>query len=104
MVSAPGVIDAPAPDVDGEHDDDGGLTAPGPAPRRRDGFDRLEYWGGLAIVATCCIFVLVQLHPKLLLRNSTIAGGDSGAHVWFPDYLRDHLLPWRVSGWSNDFY
>ncbi|MDQ1431974.1 MAG: hypothetical protein QOF40_2576 [Actinomycetota bacterium] len=104
MVSAPGVIDAPSRDVDGEDDDDGGLAAPGPDPRLRDGFDRLDYWVGLAIVAACCIFVLLQLDPKLLLRNTTIAGGDTGAHVWFPDYLRDHLLPWRVAGWSNDFY
>ena len=35
-------------------------------------------------------------------RNTTITGGDTGAHVWFPAYLRDHLLPWRVAGWSND--
>ena len=27
-----------------------------------------------------------------------------GAHVWWPAYLRDHLLPWRVAGWSPDFY
>ncbi len=102
MESAHGVIDAPAR----EDDDDGGRGAapPLPAPRVRDGFDRLEYWVGIAIVATCCIFVLVQLEPKLLLRNTTITGGDTGAHVWFPDYLRDHLLPWRVAGWSNDFY
>jgi hypothetical protein len=105
MVSAHGVIDAPAPGLDGEDDDGGGLATPGgQTPRLRDGFDRLDYWVGLAIVATCCIFVLVLLDPKLLLRNTTVAGGDTGAHVWFPEYLRDHLLPWRVSGWSNDFY
>ncbi len=39
-----------------------------------------------------------------MLRNTTITGGDTGAHVWFPDFLIDHFLPWRVSGWSNDFY
>ncbi len=28
-----------------------------------------------------------------------------GAHVWFPAYLRDHLLPsWRVAGWSPDWF
>jgi len=48
--------------------------------------------------------VLLQLDPRLVLRNTTITGGDTGAHVWFPDYLIDHFLPWRVSGWSNDFY
>ena len=39
-----------------------------------------------------------------MLRNTTITGGDTGAHVWFPDFLIDHFLPWRVAGWSNDFY
>jgi hypothetical protein len=24
--------------------------------------------------------------------------------VWWPAYLRDHLLPWRIAGWSSDFY
>jgi hypothetical protein len=104
MVSTPGVIDAPA----GEDDEHESSSPPPPTPRPtarlRDGFDRLDYWVGLAIVAACVVFVLVQLDPKLLLRNTTIAGGDTGAHVWFPDYLRDHLLPWRVAGWSNDFY
>ena len=48
--------------------------------------------------------MFVQLGPKLVLRNTTITGGDTGAHVWFPDFLIDHFLPWRVAGWSNDFY
>jgi len=60
---------------------------------------------GAAVVSACCILVLVMLHPPLLLRNTTPNGGDLGAHVWFPAYLRDHLLPnWRVAGWSNDWF
>jgi hypothetical protein len=60
--------------------------------------------GGLVVTA-CCALVLVVLHPDLLLRNTTPNGGDLGAHVWFPAYLRDHLLPnWRVAGWSNDWF
>ena len=27
-----------------------------------------------------------------------------GAHVWGPAYLRDHLLPWKLNGWSMDWY
>src|SRR6476661_140193 len=38
-------------------------------------------------------------------RDLTANGGDLGAHVWFPAFLRDHLLPnWRVAGWSNDWF
>src|SRR5581483_11235857 len=42
--------------------------------------------------------------PGLLFRNTTPAGGDTAAHVWWPAYLRDHLLPWRLQGWTPDFY
>jgi hypothetical protein len=60
---------------------------------------------GAAVVVSCCVVVLWVLHPSLLLRDTTPNGGDLGAHVWFPAFLRDHLLPdWRVAGWSNDWF
>src|SRR5207302_5121332 len=50
-------------------------------------------------------FVLWQLQPSQLFRNTTPAGGDMGAHVWQPAYLRDHLLPHgRLTGWTPDWY
>src|SRR3954451_976780 len=114
MVRAPDVIDAPERDgergsgepaerAEGEDAGDSSRRPP-VAPRRRDGYDRLEQWVGLAILATCIVYVFIQLGPSLVLRNTTITGGDTGAHVWFPDFLIDHFLPWRVAGWSNDFY
>lgn len=60
---------------------------------------------GLLAVLCSCSLVLWQLHPALLLRDTTANGGDMGAHVWFPAYLRDHLLPsFRVAGWSPDWF
>jgi len=60
---------------------------------------------GVVVVIACCVFVFQQLNPGLLFRNTTANGGDMGAHVWFPAYLRDHLLPsWRVAGWSPDVF
>ena len=51
------------------------------------------------------VFTLAQLHPDLLFSNTTPTGGDMGAHVWGPAYLRDHLLPhFRLSGWAPDWY
>jgi hypothetical protein len=65
----------------------------------------LETWTGVAIVVACCVFVLFQLQPDLLLRNTTPAGGDTGAHVWWPAFLRDHLLPQgRIAGWAPDWF
>jgi hypothetical protein len=59
----------------------------------------------LFVVAACVIFVFVQLKPGLLFSNTTPAGGDMGAHVWAPAYLRDHLLTkGRLTGWTPDWY
>jgi hypothetical protein len=68
------------------------------------GVDDLERWIGLFVLAACVAFVFVELRPDLLLRDTTPTGGDTAAHVWWPAYLRDHLLPWRIAGWSPDFY
>jgi hypothetical protein len=58
-----------------------------------------------AAVGGAALFVLVNLKPHLLLANTTPAGGDMGAHVWGPAYLRDHLLPHgRITGWTPDWY
>ena len=57
------------------------------------------------VVAGCVLYTLAQLHPDLILKNTTPAGGDMGAHVWGPAYLRDHILPhFWLSGWSPDWY
>ena len=75
--------------------------APSPSPRARRLLGRLDLWAGLLVVAACCAFIFVQLEPGLLFRNTTPSGGDTAAHVWWPAYLRDHLLPFRLAGWSS---
>ncbi len=58
-----------------------------------------------AVVLGATLMVLAALHPNLILRNNTPTGGDMGAHVWGPAYLRDVLLPhFRLTGWSMDWY
>lgn len=45
------------------------------------------------------------MRPDRILLANTPAGGDMGAHVLVPAFLRDTLLPaGRVMGWSNDWY
>lgn len=67
-----------------------------------------DYWKRLStiiVVGGATIFLLLTLHPDLILRNNTPTGGDMGAHVWGPAFLRDHLLNnFRLSGWSMDWY
>ncbi len=59
----------------------------------------------LAVAVACALFVFVQMRPDLLFADTTPAGGDMGAHVWGPAFLRDHLLPsGRLTGWTPDWY
>jgi len=58
-----------------------------------------------AVVAAAVVFTFVHLQPGLLFTDNTPAGGDMGAHVWGPAFLRDHLLPeGRLTGWTPDWY
>src|SRR5947209_10338405 len=59
-----------------------------------------------AVVLTLsCLYIFWQLRPDLLFRNSLPAGGDMGAHVWGPNYLKNHLLPHeRITGWAPSWY
>lgn len=57
------------------------------------------------VVGAAALFVFLQLQPSLIFRNTTPAGGDMGAHVWGPAFMRDHLLPQgRLTGWAPDWY
>ena len=70
---------------------------------RRDRFvQRTVDW---IVVVTCALFVIANLHPDDILSSAVPSGGDMGAHVWGPAFLRDHLLPeLRLSGWTPDWY
>jgi hypothetical protein len=40
-----------------------------------------------------------------MLKNSTPTGGDMGAHVWTPDFIKRGLIPkGRLTGWSDDWF
>src|SRR5579884_3977952 len=57
------------------------------------------------VVGGMVVFVLWQFHPSLLFLNTTTSGGDTGAHVALPAYMRDHLLPHgRLTGWDPGWY
>src|ERR1700722_15231033 len=61
-------------------------------------------WANLAVVAGVTLVALSQLHPSLLLANTTTAGGDTGAHVMLPAFLKSHLLTHgQVTGWDPDW-
>ncbi|MDJ0770510.1 MAG: hypothetical protein QNJ12_17080 [Ilumatobacter sp.] len=60
-------------------------------------------------VTTYVMMNVVHLSPfpgrDLIFDDTTPTGGDFGAHVWGPAYLRDHLLgDFRLNGWTMDWY
>ena len=60
---------------------------------------------GFILVAGSALFVYWRLQPHLIFRNNTPTGGDMGAHVWGPQYLKDHMWSWgRLTGWAPDWY
>jgi hypothetical protein len=59
----------------------------------------------LLVVLAACAFTFKELQPSKLFSTSTPAGGDMGAHVWQPAYLRHHLLTHlRLTGWAPSWY
>ncbi|HET8740525.1 MAG TPA: hypothetical protein VFO17_12450 [Acidimicrobiia bacterium] len=57
------------------------------------------------ILGATSLIILIVMNPALILSSTTPTGGDMGAHVFGPAYLRDTLLPQgRILGWSNDWF
>ena len=57
------------------------------------------------VVGGVTLFVVWNVSPWLWFTDTTPTGGDLGAHVWSPAYLRNELLPnFRLTGWSPDWY
>ncbi|MEM8708851.1 MAG: hypothetical protein AAGE98_20475, partial [Actinomycetota bacterium] len=64
-----------------------------------------QHYATFALVALSTVFVAWNVQPDLWFDDTTPTGGDMGAHVWSPAYLRDVLLPeFRLTGWSPDWY
>jgi hypothetical protein len=56
-------------------------------------------------LAGISLVIFIVMNPWWIVSSTTPTGGDMGAHVFGPAYLRDHLLPeGRVTGWSNDWF
>lgn len=66
---------------------------------------RTRSWVWVGIVSAASLIILGVLQPQLLLEANTPSGGDMGAHVFGPAYLRDVLIPsGRLMGWSQDWF
>jgi hypothetical protein len=57
------------------------------------------------IVGLTTVWLIWTMSPWAWFIDSTPTGGDMGAHVWSPKFLREELLPnFRLTGWSPDWY
>ncbi len=70
---------------------------------------RSEWWWlpGLITAVTIVSVIVVtlsQLHPSLLLTNTTTTGGDTGAHIAMPKFLETLLTHGHVTGWDPGWY
>ncbi|MDX2378483.1 MAG: hypothetical protein QNM02_01835 [Acidimicrobiia bacterium] len=79
------------------------------APWPPDRVVRVLVTSSVLVVTTAIMMWIVHLNPigadNLVFTDTTPTGGDMGAHVWAPAFLRDHFLPnFQLSGWSMDWY
>src|SRR6478735_1084776 len=75
------------------------LNAPWPTERI------VQYLTALVLVGGSMFAVLQVVHLQLVFTDNTPTGGDMGAHVMAPAFLRDVLLPsGQLSGWSMYWY
>ena len=59
----------------------------------------------VSLSVTTAIMLRVVHFTELVFRDTTPTGGDFGAHVWGPAFMRDNLLgSFRLNGWTMDWY
>ncbi len=105
--------EAPGDGADGGTSPDQG--GPGPAGKPRHALEggrvyweiarrlaKPEQFVTFVVVAAAVVFTFVQFEPSNLFRNTTISGGDTGAHVILPWIAEHQLLPnLRLTGWTS---
>ena len=75
------------------------------SPVRSTSSDPTPTWVPLVGVGIVSLVILGVMRPDLIFSANTPAGGDMGAHVLGPAFLRDQLLPsGQILGWSNSWF
>jgi 6-pyruvoyl-tetrahydropterin synthase related domain len=86
------------------------LSASSRLQARREATERQEFsWRVFTAVLVFGVALWIvftkAIDVHLLFHDTTPNGGDTGAHVWWPAYLRDHVFNrGRISGWTPDWY
>ncbi len=61
-------------------------------------------WLDLLVVVSVIAVTLWSLHPNLVFSTSTITGGDTGAHLALPAYLRSVGNPFDLTPWYPGWF
>ena len=80
-----------------------------PARARAEPLSRDPWWwlpGAITIVTIASVIVvtLSQLHPGMLLTDTTTTGGDTGAHIAMPKFLETLISHGHLTGWDPGWY
>jgi hypothetical protein len=72
--------------------------------RRRDAW----WWvpGAITVLTIAAVIVVTlwQLHPSHLISDTTTTGGDTGAHIAMPWYMRSMISHGHLTGWYPGWY
>jgi hypothetical protein len=80
-----------------------------PAPEHAQPSSRGSWWwvpGAITVltIASVIVVTLSQLHPGMLLTNTTTTGGDTGAHIAMPKFLETLVSHGHLTGWDPGWY
>ena len=80
-----------------------------PAHRTGRTSSRGSWWwvpGAITVITIASVIVvtLSQLHPGMLLTNTTTTGGDTGAHIAMPKFLESLISHGHLTGWDPGWY
>ena len=78
-------------------------------PRHARISSRGSWWwvpGAITVITIAGVIVvtLSQLHPGMLLTNTTTTGGDTGAHIAMPKFLESLVSHGHLTGWDPGWY
>ena len=70
---------------------------------------RGRWWwvpGAITVITIVSVIVvtLSQLHPGMLLTDTTTTGGDTGAHIAMPKFLETLISHGHLTGWDPGWY
>jgi hypothetical protein len=66
---------------------------------------KVSKWVYFGVLTVMAFLIFVSVNPKGIFSDTLTAGGDTGAHVWWPQYYIDNFFTnFKLFGWSMDYF